>query len=129
MSVGQFQHRRLVSDMDHRPLIERRIVERAPEPTYQPQYERVYLEARTREYGEKISPTRVRQVIVSPVREQREQYRIAPADEHYTAYVYADNEYPEEIPQGRSSLITEEIVVPQGRVVKQVARPVRMSYS
>jgi hypothetical protein len=57
------------------------------------QREQVFLEARTREQAEQISPTRVRQVIVSPVREHREQYRIAPAEEHYVQCVHGDGQY------------------------------------
>jgi hypothetical protein len=75
-------------DVNFVPQFEqRRYRQMAPAPINMG-HEQVFLEARTREEAERISPNRVRQVIVSPVRDQREQYMIAPAKEHYVAYVH-----------------------------------------
>jgi DNA-binding transcriptional regulator of glucitol operon len=70
-------------------------------------------------------------VIVSPVRDHREQYRIAPAEEHYVTYVYGENDSQEEMlmPQGRMVNSSMKQMREVNREVTHQMRPARMSYS
>ena len=80
-------------------------------------------ESRTRESGEQVSPNRVRQVVVSPVRDQREQYRISPAKEQYVQYVTDENFAEGQAVRSGSNYSSSKVVT------RTSAGPSRMSYT